>query len=322
MAFQEVQFPDDIAYGTIGGPGFNTNVIVTDSGAEERIARWSDARHRYNAAYGIRTHNQLNAVKVFYYARTGVANGFRFKDFHDFTTALNGRDAHTVTDITIGTGDASKTVFQLIKTYISLPTTATRVITKPVNGTTLIEVNGVLQTEGSDYTINNTTGIVTFDGGSIPGAGLIIKAGFEFDVPVRFGEEIDSLLAMNYVDFGSGSIIDIPLIEIVNEEPVDDLFYFGGAATPVSLGADITLTQINGRVQRIDPTASGFKVFLPDETNLKLGGPYFYIQNPDASFTFLLRTNLDVVVATIAALSSVTVVLGLNASSVKTWFVF
>jgi len=321
MAFDEVQFPDDIAYGTIGGPGFNTNVIVTDSGAEERIARWSDARHRYNAAYGIRTHNQLNAVKVFFYARMAAARGFRFKDFHDFTTALNGRDAHTVTDITIGTGDASQTVFQLIKTYISL-TTATRVITKPVSGTTLIEVDGVLQTEGADYTINNTTGIITFDGGSVPGAGLVIKAGFEFDVPVRFGEEIDSLLAMNYETFSSGAIIDIPLIEIVNEEPVDDLFYFGGAATPISVSADISITQIDGRVQRLDPTGPGFKVFLPDETNLKLGGPYFYIQNADATDTLALRTNLDVAVATIATSSKVIVVLGLNASSVKTWFVF
>lgn len=322
MAFHEVQFPDDIAYGSIGGPGFNTNVIVTDSGAEERIARWSDARHRYNAAYGIRTHDQLNAVKVFYYARMAVANGFRFKDWQDFTTAVNGRDAHTATDIAIGTGDASQTTFQLIKTYISSPTTVSRVITKPVNGTTLIEVNSVLQTEGSDYTINNTTGVITFDGGSIPGAGHAITAGFEFDVPVRFGEEVDALLALNYESFGSGSINDIPLIEIVNEEPIDDLFYFGGAATPISVSADISITQIEGRVQRLDPTGPGFKVFLPDETNLKTGGPYFYIQNPDVTDSLALRTSADVAVATIAAASNVIVVLGLNASSVKTWYVF
>lgn len=322
MAFNEVQFPDDIAYGTIGGPGFNTNVIVTDSGAEERVARWSDARHRYNAAYGIRTHDQLNIVKVFYYARLGIANAFRFKDWQDFTSAVNGRDAHAATDIAIGTGDGSKTTFQLIKTYISSPTTVTRVIIKPISGTTLINVNAVLQTEGSDYTINNTTGIITFDGGSIPAAGHVITAGFEFDVPVRFGEEVDALLALNYESFGSGSINDIPLIEVVNEEPIDDLFYFGGAATPISVGADITITQIDGRVQRLDPTGPGFKVFLPDETNLKTGGPYFYIQNADGTDSLALRTSADVAVATIAANAKVIVVLGLNASSVKTWYVF
>ncbi len=324
MAFHEVQFPTDIAYGSVGGPGFNTNVIVTDSGAEERIARWSDARHRYNAAYGIRTHDQLNAVKVFYYARSGVANGFRYKDFHDFTSSLNGRDTELATDVTIGTGDASATTFQLIKTYISSPTTASRVITKPIAGTILIEVNDVAQTDGADYTINATTGIVTFT--TVPGAGHEITAGFQFDVPVRFGEEIDSLLAMNYETFGSGGILDIPLIEIVNEEPVDDLFYFGGAATPVSVGADITITQIDGRVQRLDANGSGHKIFLPDETNLKLGGPYFYIQNPDTTDSLSLRTSADVAVATIAKSpdvgSSIVVVLGLNASSVKTWYVF
>lgn len=320
MGFHDTRFPDDIAYGSQGGPGYNTNVIVTDSGAEERVARWSETRHRYDAAYGIRTLNQVNTVKIFYVARQGVANSFRFKDFADFTSATNGRDAHDDEDVSIGTGDASDTTFQLIKKYTDGPTTRNRTITYPVSGTVLIALDTVAKTEGVDYTVNHTTGVVTFT--SAPGAAVDITAGFEFDVGVRFGEEVDDVLQMTYDSFGSGSIPSIPLIEVINEEPVDDEFYFGGAASPVSVSADITLTQINGRVQRLDPTASGFKVFLPDETNLKFGGPYFYIQNPDASFTMLLRTNLDVAVATIAANSNVVVVLGLNASSVKTWYVF
>lgn len=320
MGFHDVRFPDDIAYGSQGGPGFNTNVIVTDSGAEERVARWSEARHMYDAAYGIRKLTQVNAVKVFYVARQGVANSFRYKDFADFTTGANGTGAHDDEDVSIGTGDASDTIFQLIKKYTSGPTTRNRTITYPVSGTVLIALDTVAKTEGVDYTVNHVTGIVTFT--SAPGSSVDITSGFEFDVGVRFGEEVDSSLQMVYDSFESGSIPSIPLIEVINEEPVDDEFYFGGAANTVSFGADITLTQVNGRVQRLDPSIASLKVFLPDETNLKLGGPYFYIQNADLSLSFLLRTNLDVAVATIAANSNVVVVLGLNASSVKTWYVF
>ena len=324
MGFHDVRFPDDIAYGSQGGPGFNTNVIVTDSGAEERIARWSEARHRFDAAYGIRTLAQVNLVKEFYMARQGVANAFRFKDFADFTTGTNGTGAHANSDVLIGTGDGSNKNFQLIKIYTSGGFPKNRTITFPVSGTVLVTKDAVSQTEGGDFTVNHVTGVVSFT--VAPADTLDIKAGCEFDVPVRFGEEVDSALQMTYDSFESGSISSIPLIEVINEEPVDDEFYFGGAATPISLGADITLTQINGRVQRIDPSGPGFKVFLPDETNLKLGGPYFYMQNADTTDSFALKTFADVAVATIAkspdAGSRVVVVLGLNASSVKTWYVF
>jgi len=317
MGFHETQFPDDIAYGSQGGPGYNTNVIVTDSGAEERVARWSEARHQYDAAYGIRTLDQVQTIKKFYVARQGVANGFRFKDFADFTSAVNGRDAHVNTDVEIGTGDASDTTFQLIKKYTDGPTTRNRTITKPVAGTLVISFDDVSQPSG--WTVSTTTGIVTFT--SAPGAGVSVKAGFEFDVPVRFGEEVDDVLQMTYDSFGSGSIPSIPLIELINEEPVDDEFYFGGAQL-VSLVADTAITVTNGRVQLVTPTASGFKLLLPDNTNLKLGGPYFYIINGSGTFTYLLRTSADVAIATIGVNGLITIILGLNASSVKTWYVF
>ena len=323
MAFAEIQFPDNIAYGSSGGPGFNTNVIVTDSGAEERVARWSEARHRYNVAYGIRTLDQLNIVKDFYIKRQGIAIGFRYKDWQEFTSATNGRDAHTNADVNIGTGDGSQTTFQLIKKYTDAVVTRTRTITKPVSGKVLIAVDGVSKSEGGDFTVNTTTGVVLFT--TIPPNTHAVTAGFEFDVPVRFGEEVDSLLSINYESFKQGGIADIPLIELINEEPVDDEFYFGGAKDTAVTG-DLTLTQIDGRVHRLDPDQSGHKIFLPDVTNLKLGGPYFYIVNADTTFTMLLRTDADVAIGTIAkspdAGSSIVIVLGLNASSVKTWYVF
>jgi len=55
MGFHEVRFADDISYGSSGGPGFSTNIVRLDSGAEVRIPRWSSGTHRYNVAYGLKS---------------------------------------------------------------------------------------------------------------------------------------------------------------------------------------------------------------------------------------------------------------------------
>lgn len=61
----------------------------------------------------------------------------------------------------------------------------------------------------SGVTINTATGIVTFS--SPPLAGAVVKAGFEFDVPVRFDTDMLDVA----LDFERlGSITSIPLIEV------------------------------------------------------------------------------------------------------------
>ena len=79
MGFHEVRFPTNISYGARGGPSFNTAVIVLDSGAEERIPRWSTPRYKFDASYGIRSFDDLEAVIDFYIAMLGPAYGFRWK---------------------------------------------------------------------------------------------------------------------------------------------------------------------------------------------------------------------------------------------------
>ena len=55
--------------------------MSTDSGAEHRTARWTDALRQYNARYGVRDQNDLSAVMEFYLAREGALGSFRFKDW-------------------------------------------------------------------------------------------------------------------------------------------------------------------------------------------------------------------------------------------------
>ena len=197
MAFIEVRFPTDIAYGSAGGPEYSTDIVITHGGYEQRNINWSQARARYNVAHGVKTQSQLDALIAFFRARKGRADGFRFKDWTDYQ----------VTGQTLGTGDGTTKIFQLIKTYISGSTSETRTITKPVAGTVNVYLNGVLQISG--YTLDTTTGKIMFT--SAPGVGVTISADFQFDVPVRFDTD---RLAATIDSYGSNSWHEIHLIEI------------------------------------------------------------------------------------------------------------
>lgn len=196
MSFHEIRFPTDISYGSSGGPEFSTDIVITNGGHEQRNANWAEARARYNVAQGVKTQAQLAGLIAFFRARSGRAYGFRFKDWADFSASNQN----------IGTGNAVKTQFQLIKKYDS-SVVVTRNIAKPVSGTVKIYKNAVLQTTG--YSIDCTNGIVTFT--SAPSIGVAVTADFEFDVPVRFDTD---RLSAKLESYGVSSWSDIPLVEV------------------------------------------------------------------------------------------------------------
>ena len=206
MAFHEVRFPDNISRGARGGPERRTQIVEMASGDEERNGSWADSRRHYDASYGIRKADDLAAVTAFFEARRGQLYGFRWKDWADYKSGLPSANP-TAVDQPIGTGNGALTTFQLVKLYTSGAQSWTRTITKPVAGTVALALNGVPQITG--WTVNTTTGVVTFS--TNPAPGVAITAGFEFDVPVRF--DTDSLDVT--LDFERlGSITSIPLIEV------------------------------------------------------------------------------------------------------------
>ncbi|OCA05721.1 TIGR02217 family protein [Wolbachia endosymbiont of Trichogramma pretiosum] len=85
MSFTEIRFPENISYGSTGGPELSTDIVTTHNGCEQRNINWSRARARYNIAYGVRSNEQLTELITFFQARKGKAIGFRFKDWSDFT---------------------------------------------------------------------------------------------------------------------------------------------------------------------------------------------------------------------------------------------
>jgi uncharacterized protein (TIGR02217 family) len=206
MAFHEVRFPDNISRGARGGPERRTQVVELASGDEERNASWANSRRRYDVAYGIRRADDLAAVVAFFEARNGRLFGFRFKDWADYKSSLPSQ-AVTPTDQQIGTGTGSLKTFQLAKRYTSGAQTWVRIIAKPVTGTVRVALGTVEQMSG--WTLDATTGVVTFT--IAPGSGVIVRAGFEFDVPVRFDTDmLDVTLDIERL----GSITSIPLLEI------------------------------------------------------------------------------------------------------------
>lgn len=207
MAFDDVRFPTAISRGASGGPERRTDVVTTASGREERNSRWSHARRRYNVGLGIATLADLHAVIDFFEARRGRLHAFRFRDHSDFKSCAPGATPQA-TDQSIGTGDGVTATFQLSKTYGAPDRPFTREITAPVAGTVLVAVAGVPTTQ---FTVNTTTGLITFNPGHVPPAGAAVSAGFEFDVPVRFDSDA---ITINLQHFEAGEIPEIPLIEV------------------------------------------------------------------------------------------------------------
>ena len=205
MAFINERFPEDISYGSTGGPTWNTDVLILKSGFESRNANWGQMRYKFNAAMGVRSNSQLEDLIAWFNAAQGRTHGFRFKDWTDYSSAAFG-NAITDTDQNIGIGDGVETEFQLIKTYTQGSQSRVRPITMPVANTTIVALDNVSQPNG--WTVDVTTGIITFN--SPPGNNVVVSAGFEFDIPVRFDTDQLSISIDHYLT----GTLSVPIIEI------------------------------------------------------------------------------------------------------------
>jgi len=201
------RFPDDISFGSVGGPGYFTQIAEALSAIEQRNIGWKYPRHKYNAALGVRTRSQLDTLIAYFHAVAGRAVGFRWKDWLDYKSC-GSADTYTDVDQAIGVGDGSTTAFQLYKTYTQGARSLSRKITKPVSGTIIVAIDSVRKTETTHYTIDYATGIITL--ASPLATDAVLSWGGEFDVPVRFGiDELEITL-----DTPAIGHLDIPIIEI------------------------------------------------------------------------------------------------------------
>lgn len=206
--FHEVQFPLSISFGATGGPERRNEIVEMTSGRERRNARFAYSRHRYDAGTGLRSIADLHDVIAFFEARRGSLHGFRFRDPFDMKSCPP-KDNPAPLDQPIGVGDGALLRFALTKTYGSGPDAYKRLILRPVLATLRVAVNGVEKSTPSQFTFDTATGDIVFT--AAPGAGLVVAAGFEFDVPVRFDTD---RLTVSLSTFNAGQIPSIPLVEV------------------------------------------------------------------------------------------------------------
>ena len=206
MAVDNVEFPRELAYGSSGGPRFNTLVTKLASGFEGRQQQWERALLTFDAAPAVLDKDRLATLLKFFYARRGRARGFLYYDYMDFTSSADNQSAPVNTDQILGTGDGVKQTFQLIKTYSDAGASYTRDITRPVTGTLVVSLNNVNQPSG--WTLNSL-GQLFFT--TAPGNGVVVKAGFQFLVPVRFDTDFLETAIEYYQGYNSASV---PIVEM------------------------------------------------------------------------------------------------------------
>lgn len=201
QSFVEARFPSAIAFGSSMTLEDRVSIVEASSGYERRSAEWDGSIREYDIASGVReiAADDIDAARLamsrvvsFRNAVGGPLIGFRFEDPFDRTSAEDGISDPAPDDQVLGEGDGVTTAYQLrkgdaVETIEGDGIEAGslvrwRRILKPVPGTVGVMVGGDVLSSG--YAVDARTGIVTF--AVPPPAGELVRAGFRFDVPVRF----------------------------------------------------------------------------------------------------------------------------------------
>ena len=209
MAFIEERLLDCVERGADGGPAFSVTIFELANGFEARNANWSQDRRSFDVSYGITSFSDLEAVVNAFHAVGGNLDGFRFKDWSQYTIG----DAANVAPQLIGTGDAIETTFQATKLYEFGSASYSKTILKLVAGTVgvYIDTGGGYALDGT-ASVNLNTGVVTPT--ATPGVGDLVGLIAEYDIPVRFN--VSGRLNLNSVVVNSdGTVSSIPNVDLV-----------------------------------------------------------------------------------------------------------
>lgn len=203
QAFNDVLYP--LAPGRDAGVSaeFSTSVSLTASGHERRSSHWTDARLHFDVGPGLRSEQELGTLIAFFRARRGAARGFRLRDPFDHSSrGMSGEPGPA--DQLLGIGDGLAARFRLCKHYEG-PEPQIRFITRPRADSVVASVGGVAT---ADFTLE-PGGWIIFR--QAPAVGAEVRAGFLFDVPVRFATD---RLDINAAAFAAGEAPSVPLIEV------------------------------------------------------------------------------------------------------------
>jgi uncharacterized protein (TIGR02217 family) len=204
QAYDAVDFPLAIGREALVVTEFSTQIVSSPSGHEQRASEWAEARMRYDAGPGVRSEADVRVLTDFFRARRGAARAFRFRDPFDHDSAEVGA-MPAATDQWLGIGDASRRQFALVKRYGAGDAVQERRIRLPVDGSVRVSVDGI---ETAAFAVT-ADGEVLLD--VAPAAGAAVRAGFLFDVAVRFAED---RIEVSRATFLAGELASVPLVVV------------------------------------------------------------------------------------------------------------
>lgn len=281
MAFHDVSLPDGFDYGSASGPGFATLILPTASGHEVRVARQSQARHRFLPVKGLESTAEAYAVKTFGLARRGSLHSWPLRDLLDHTSAVDGQATPTGLDQVLGTCTGGADTFSLLKLYEGAgPSPYVRTIQLPVAGSLIVMIDGA-PTES--YTEAN--GRITLTGT----LGQIVTAGFRFVVPVRFDANVDAWAKMNVDAYEAWSAESLACTEVLDEVEWPELWTPGGDRDWGQRSQSIAIAAKDGQLHLVEATAA-ISLFLPPPDEWPGGDRIFTLHNkPAATHTVQVR---------------------------------
>jgi uncharacterized protein (TIGR02217 family) len=192
------------------------SIIQTgDTLQELRIKRGPLARRIWSAAWITEKVPQVEeCFEVFGTHTSFLLRPSRSADY----TETNQKLRNTVTGLQVG--DGTTATFQLEITRTVGSKSGSKKVMHPLSPLTALRVDATARTEGTHYSVDYSSGVVTFLAGSIPSAGQIPTADFYYDTPVRWlSDHVETRILQAYGSDGEvqQEINQADLIEVFDE---------------------------------------------------------------------------------------------------------
>lgn len=176
-------FPACPTYGFTGGPDFLVKITKREGGFERRQRVWDRPLSSYTAVpLGDQHQDDIEDVYYFWMAIGGTSSCFRFQDQLDYKSCrLSETPEPTDQPLEPRTGGG----YRLIKEYVAGGMTQLRDIQRPIGSTIEIANEVGVAQPGSAWTLDESTGVVTTNGGF---SGTPTSWGGQFHVWARFDQ--------------------------------------------------------------------------------------------------------------------------------------
>jgi uncharacterized protein (TIGR02217 family) len=198
MTILDTELDPCVGFGFAGGPEFSTRITGLANGHERRNARWASPRHRWTAPFANISDSDYREIKRVFMVCRGMANGFLFKDWLDFTA----------TNEPLGDAPSGSTAVRLAKVSTADGVDYTRNITRPLSAGFTLYQAGVAKAG----TLDVDTGLFTPTTAWTEGEALTWTG--EFRIPVRFANDwlpfsIDNRKGAGFAVNGSVDLIEV-----------------------------------------------------------------------------------------------------------------